>query len=146
MGTLVEDLPNLGHGVLIALLRLAEKAPAASRGSSQTLPSLPGLSPTHPALVSIPSAAAYRGYSLGSRFLLHSPRWCLLNPALRSAARYKISVASQSCSTYNTKDKSHFAVPHPKARRGHGGCRLPEVLYDNWCGAPHRGFGAGLLH
>src|SRR5215208_2543661 len=55
------------------------------------------------------------------------------------------------CSTYNTTVRSFSSGPRPKAGRGYGGAtegfRLPEVLYDCWCGAPHRGvrgLGRGL--
>jgi hypothetical protein len=35
--------------------------------------------------------------------------------------------------------QSSSAEPHPKAGRGYGGVIPSEVLYDNWCGAPHSG-------
>src|SRR5215216_577364 len=117
---LAEDLADLRHGA---------EGPAASRRPSQTPPALPGLSPTYPPLASLPPAAIYRHYSLGSRFLLHSPRWCLLNPALRSVARYKISVASHSCSTGATSASSpsrssfHKAASSSRRWRSWASCR-----------------------
>jgi hypothetical protein len=55
------------------------------------------------------------------------------------------------CSTYNTKNIKEYEpspVGHtPKPDGAIERFRLPEVLYDNWCGALHRGvrgLGRGL--
>ena len=40
----------------------------------------------------------------------------------------------------NSNNKDHLLLHHtPKPGGAMEGLRLPDVLYDNWCGAPHRG-------